>query len=79
MSFRRSLSWAYSSREWNTIRLKIRHDEASIETWIDFTSRDERDDKEQISLPNIGMNKESIEVCWYSMWKDDKKIREIIT
>ena len=54
MILRRRLSSKDNSYyEWSKVRLTNWHEVAEIESWVDFAQRNERDDEEQISLPNI--------------------------
>ena len=50
---RRSSCKPYSSRGCDNIRQTSKHDEAEIESWVDFVLKNDSDNEEQYSLPSL--------------------------
>ena len=74
MSFRRrSSSKPSSSRGCNKVRLTNKHDVAEIESWVDFVSKNDSDNEEQISLPSLRRKEESVYDAWERMKKRHAK------
>ena len=73
MSFRRrSSSKPSSSRGCNKVRLTNKYDVAEIESYVDFFSKHDSDNKDKFSLPSLRRKEESKE-CVYDAWERMKK------